>query len=113
MLPQPDTPRRHTSTAARRPAPAFTMFAPSEGGCLASAVKRTHLAAGRREMRVEPPPQKHPELPPRKPGSSNGDVTRLSTTELMARIAQDAQGLVKAEISLAKTELRADLRGVL
>jgi hypothetical protein len=40
-----------------------------------------------------------------------GDVSRLSTPELVARIAQDAQNLVKAEIQLAKSELRADVHG--
>jgi hypothetical protein len=33
------------------------------------------------------------------------DVSRLTTPELVARIAQDAQSLFKAEIHLAKTEV--------
>jgi hypothetical protein len=36
-----------------------------------------------------------------------GDVARLSTPELMVRIAHDAQDLVKAEIQLAKSELKS------
>jgi hypothetical protein len=40
------------------------------------------------------------------------DVSRLSTPELVARIAQDAQDLVKAEIQLAKSELRNTIQGV-
>lgn len=39
--------------------------------------------------------------------------SRLSTAALLARIAQDAQGLVKAEVELAKTEFRADLQNAL
>jgi uncharacterized membrane protein YqjE len=58
-------------------------------------------------------PQKPPEPTARGSRRPDGDVSRLSTPELMARIAQDAQGLVKAEINLAKTELRADLHGLL
>jgi uncharacterized membrane protein YqjE len=57
-------------------------------------------------------PRKSPEPASRAPRAADGDVSRLSTTGLMARIAQDAQGLVKAEIQLAKTELRADLHGM-
>jgi uncharacterized membrane protein YqjE len=63
--------------------------------------------------------QKHPEhrrTGERPPGEGTrvSDVapTRLSTTELVARIARDAQSLVKAEIQLARTELRADLQKV-
>jgi hypothetical protein len=41
-----------------------------------------------------------------------GEVTKLSTPELVARIAQDAQDLVKAEIQLAKSELRSTVQGV-
>jgi len=41
------------------------------------------------------------------------DLSRLTTGELVSRIAQDAQGLVKAEIQLAKAELRADLTRML
>src|SRR5688572_1469952 len=40
------------------------------------------------------------------------DVSRLSTPELVARIAQDAQDLVKAEIQLAKSEVRNTVQGV-
>ena len=40
------------------------------------------------------------------------EVSRLSTPELVARIAQDAQDLVKAEIQLAKSELRNTVQGV-
>jgi hypothetical protein len=40
------------------------------------------------------------------------EVSKLSTPELVARIAQDAQGLVKAEIQLAKSELRSTVQGV-
>ena len=39
------------------------------------------------------------------------DISHLSTAELVARIAQDAQNLVKAEIQLAKSELREDVKG--
>jgi uncharacterized membrane protein YqjE len=50
-------------------------------------------------------------------GAGNGhrplDVSRLSTAALVSRIAQDAQGLVKAEIQLARAELRADLNRLL
>jgi Putative Actinobacterial Holin-X, holin superfamily III len=41
-----------------------------------------------------------------------GEVSKLSTPELVARIAQDAQDLVKAEIQLAKSELRNTIQGV-
>jgi hypothetical protein len=41
-----------------------------------------------------------------------GEVSKLSTPELVARIAQDAQDLVKAEIQLAKSELRSTVQGV-
>jgi hypothetical protein len=57
--------------------------------------------------------RKTQDSPARKPRSPDGDVSRLTTTELMARIAQDAQGLVKAELRLARTELHADVVGVL
>jgi hypothetical protein len=40
------------------------------------------------------------------------EVAKLSTPELVARIAQDAQDLVKAEIQLAKSELRNTVQGV-
>lgn len=40
------------------------------------------------------------------------DVSRLTTPELVARIAQDAQDLVKAEIQLAKSEVRSTVQGV-
>jgi uncharacterized membrane protein YqjE len=68
--------------------------------------------------------EKTPEVRPPGPsgngagnGHSNGqrapDPSRLSTGELVSRIAQDAQGLVKAEIQLAKAELRTDLNSLL
>jgi uncharacterized membrane protein YqjE len=41
-----------------------------------------------------------------------GDISRLSTPELVARIAQDAQDLVKAEIQLAKSELKTTAQRV-
>jgi hypothetical protein len=40
------------------------------------------------------------------------EVAKLSTPELVARIAQDAQDLVKAEIQLAKSELRSTVQSV-
>ena len=40
------------------------------------------------------------------------DVSRLTTPELVARIAQDAQDLVKAEITLAKSEVRTTFQGI-
>jgi hypothetical protein len=40
------------------------------------------------------------------------EIAKLSTPELVARIAQDAQDLVKAEIQLAKSELRSTVHGV-
>jgi hypothetical protein len=46
-------------------------------------------------------------------GRSRADVANLSTSELVGRIAQDAQGLVKAEVALARAELRGDLRDLL
>jgi hypothetical protein len=44
--------------------------------------------------------------------SGRADLERLSTPQLIARLAQDAQNLVKAEIELGKSELRAGLAGV-
>jgi uncharacterized membrane protein YqjE len=41
-----------------------------------------------------------------------GDISRLSTPELVGRIAQDAQDLVKAEIQLAKAELKSTAQRV-
>jgi hypothetical protein len=38
---------------------------------------------------------------------SRPDLERLSTPQLIARLAQDAQTLIKAEIELGKSELRA------
>jgi hypothetical protein len=45
------------------------------------------------------------------PGSSlqRPDLERLSTPQLIARLAQDAQNLIKAEIELGKTELRTSV----
>jgi len=40
------------------------------------------------------------------------EIAKLSTPELVARIAQDAQDLVKAEIQLAKSEVRSTVHGV-
>src|SRR5215204_1896148 len=40
------------------------------------------------------------------------EIAKLSTPELVARIAQDAQDLVKAEIQLAKSEVRNTVQGV-
>jgi Putative Actinobacterial Holin-X, holin superfamily III len=40
------------------------------------------------------------------------EIAKLSTPELVARIAQDAQDLVKAEIQLAKSEVRSTVQGV-
>ena len=50
-------------------------------------------------------------LPGSRAGSGEGpvDIARLSTAELVGRIAQDAQRLVKLEVQLGKAELRADL----
>lgn len=50
-------------------------------------------------------------------GNGNGvvraaEVSKLSTPELVARIAQDAQDLVKAEIQLAKSEVRSTVQSV-
>jgi hypothetical protein len=42
----------------------------------------------------------------------SADVSRLTTPELVARIAQDAQDLVKAEIHLAKTEVQNTVHGI-
>jgi hypothetical protein len=43
--------------------------------------------------------------------AGRGDLERLTTPQLIARLAQDAQNLVKAEIELGKSELRASLAG--
>jgi hypothetical protein len=56
-------------------------------------------------------------LVPRKDHGGNGivrpaEVAKLSTPELVARIAQDAQDLVKAEIQLAKSEVRSTVQSV-
>ena len=41
-----------------------------------------------------------------------GDISRLTTPELVARIAQDAQDLLKAEVALAKNEVRSTVQSV-
>ena len=41
-----------------------------------------------------------------------GDIAKMTTPELVARIAQDAQDLFKAEVHLAKNEVRTTVQGV-
>jgi uncharacterized membrane protein YqjE len=74
--------------------------------------RRTHGLAEERTV-DQTPRSRQPGRPEREPADERAarapDVSRLSTPELIARIAEDAQTLVKAEIQLAKTELRADV----
>jgi hypothetical protein len=69
-----------------------------------------------KELKAESRPEVRSALVPQQRPDNGvvkaGDVSRLSTPELVARIAQDAQDLVKAEISLAKSELRATVQDV-
>ena len=41
------------------------------------------------------------------------DLERLTTPQLVARLAQDAQTVIKAEIDLGKSELRVGVAGAL
>jgi hypothetical protein len=64
-------------------------------------VDRPRIEARSEPKQLEPRPQ------------GRADLERLSTPQLIARLAQDAQNLVKAEIELGKSELRTSLAGAL
>jgi hypothetical protein len=69
----------------------------------------------RQKSPTEAGPADHQLVPSqeRSPAAPRADLTRLSTPQLIARLAQDAQNLVKAEIELGKSELRTTLESAL